>query len=108
MFKLGQKGKGNSSAQLHGNSGWRFSSSGLIRDSAGNFYGTTECGGGIGCDGYGCGAVFEVNKSGENTLYSFTGNPDGDGPSAGLTMDASGNLYGTTQVGGSSGAGTVY
>ena len=52
--------------------------------------------------------MFKLNKSGENVLYSFTGKPDGEAPAAGLTMDASGNLYGTTSVGGSSDAGTVY
>ena len=39
------------------------------------------------------------------TLYSFTGSPDGARPSAGLTVDAAGNFYGTTQSGGASGCG---
>jgi len=33
-------------------------------------------------------------------LYTFTGLADGNGPSGGLVMDASGNLYGTAQFGG--------
>ena len=47
-------------------------------------------------------------------LYNFTGGPDGAHPYAGVTMDAAGNLYGTTNVGGDSncnsghGCGTVY
>lgn len=36
-------------------------------------------------------------------LYNFTGGGDGAEPFAGLTMDASGNLYGTTYVGGYTG-----
>jgi hypothetical protein len=41
-------------------------------------------------------------------LYSFTGGADGGLPAAGLTRDASGNLYGTTLLGGASGAGVVF
>jgi len=43
------------------------------------------------------------------TLYSFT-NHSGDGanPIAGVTMDAAGNIYGTTEYGGTAGYGTVY
>lgn len=44
----------------------------------------------------------------EQTLYSFTGGADGDNPLSSLVMDASGNLYGTTFVGGLINAGVVY
>jgi uncharacterized repeat protein (TIGR03803 family) len=68
----------------------------LIRDAAGNLYGTTE-GGGVG----GYGAVFKLDTRGQETvLYSFTGSPDGAYPLAGLIRDAAGNLYGTTSSGG--------
>ena len=43
----------------------------------------------------------------ETVLYSFAGGTDGAHP-AGLVMDASGNLYGTTSGGGTSGLGTVF
>src|SRR5579871_564292 len=43
-----------------------------------------------------------------SVLYNFTGGSDGGTPLAGLVIDASGNVYGTTSVGGSSGAGTVF
>ena len=41
-------------------------------------------------------------------LHTFTGDPDGAEPFAGVTFDGSGNLYGTTFRGGSDGAGSVY
>jgi uncharacterized repeat protein (TIGR03803 family) len=44
----------------------------------------------------------------EQTLYTFTGYGDGGNPLSSLVMDASGNLYGTTFVGGQFGAGEVF
>jgi len=41
-------------------------------------------------------------------LYTFTGGNDGANPLAGLTMDGSGNLYGTAAESGIYGWGTVY
>ncbi len=86
----------------------QYPSAGLIMDSSGNFYGTTSQGG---ANGYG--TVFElVNSSGsysEKVLYSFTdSNGDGVNPEAALSMDSSGNLYGTTWGGGANSAGTVF
>jgi len=76
---------------------------GLVRDSAGNLYGTTSAGGIDGANCFeGCGVVFKVDKTGNETiLYSFTGGADGGNPVAGLLRDSAGNLYGTTQLGGS-------
>jgi uncharacterized repeat protein (TIGR03803 family) len=77
---------------------------GLVRDEAGNLYGTTETGG-----ANGAGTVFKVDKSGKETvLYSFAGGSDGANPFAGVVRDAEGNLYGTTANGGPSSAGTVF
>jgi uncharacterized repeat protein (TIGR03803 family) len=61
----------------------------------------------------GNGTVFELTKNSDGTwtesvLYSFAGGTDGATPYAGLTFDTSGNLYGTTQDGGASSAGTVF
>jgi uncharacterized repeat protein (TIGR03803 family) len=74
----------------------------LIRDAAGNFYGTTVDGGRGDCAGQGCGLVFRLNPAGKETvLYRFSGGADGAGPFLGnLIMDAAGNLYGTTDAGG--------
>jgi uncharacterized repeat protein (TIGR03803 family) len=68
----------------------------LVRDDSGNLYGTTFEGGD---SNYG--TVFKLDTTGkESVLYSFTRSPDGAYPYAGLTLDASGNLYGTTNAGG--------
>jgi hypothetical protein len=83
----------------------------VILDSAGNLYGTTKFGGGTGtlCSSSGCGVVFTIVKSGGvyKLLHSFVGT-DGAQPTAGLTLHSSGNLYGTTFEGGTSGAGVVF
>jgi uncharacterized repeat protein (TIGR03803 family) len=89
---------------------------GLIMDAAGNLYGTTTYGGSSNCIIYigtdGCGTVFELANSPtgytENVLYTFTAGSDGAYPYAGLTMDSSGNLYGTTYEGGACSLGTVF
>ncbi len=84
---------------------------GLIEDSEGNFYGTTEFGG-----ANNQGTVFELSGSGSSwtatVLYSFAGGSDGAQPHGGLLFDSAGNLYGTTNFGGSAncsnGCGTVF
>ena len=77
---------------------------GLVRDAAGNLYGTTRFG------GVGFGTVFSLDKTGKETvLYSFSGGADGGYPVYGyLVRDAAGNLYGTTSYSGTSGYGTVF
>jgi uncharacterized repeat protein (TIGR03803 family) len=72
-------------------------SSGVVRDSAGNFYGTTGFGG-----AFDYGTVFKLDTSGNETvLHSFgQGRLDGRRPLAGLVMDGSGHLFGTTYYGG--------
>jgi uncharacterized repeat protein (TIGR03803 family) len=74
----------------------------LVRDASGNFYGSTSQGGvpGGACGSNGCGVIFKVKPNGaEAVLYSFLGGTDGATPSAGLVLDGSGNLYGTTSKG---------
>jgi len=81
----------------------------LIMDAKGNLYGTTGSGGQAGCSG-GCGVVFKITKGGtETVLHTFTGGSDGGYPQfAGVVRDATGNLYGTTQLGGAHGNGVVF
>src|SRR5579885_2849737 len=83
---------------------------GVVRDSAGNLYGTTQYGGNVSaCGGNGCGVVYKLDPSGHETvLYTFTGGADGANPYAGVIRDSAGNLYGTTGFGGSADWGTVY
>jgi uncharacterized repeat protein (TIGR03803 family) len=85
---------------------------GLVFDSPGNLYGTVQFGGS--CDE--CGIAFELSPSQggswtETILYNFCSQPscvDGGLPQAGLILDDSGNLYGTTLTGGVHGVGTVF
>jgi uncharacterized repeat protein (TIGR03803 family) len=84
-----------------------------IFDKAGNLYGTAFGGGFVNdnCPA-GCGLVYELVPSNgswtEKILYSFTGLPDGSAPWAGVIFDQSGNLYGTTELGGAYGYGTIF
>ncbi|MGA7078972.1 MAG: choice-of-anchor tandem repeat GloVer-containing protein [Terriglobales bacterium] len=74
--------------------------SAVIMDGQGNVYGTTYEGGTADM-----GTVYELSPTlkgawTETILHSFTGGDDGVGPSQPLTMDAEGNIYGTTGSGG--------
>jgi uncharacterized repeat protein (TIGR03803 family) len=81
---------------------------GLTFDAAGNLYGTTFYGGAhtTSCHGYSCGTVFQLKPGNngewtETVLHSFNNDgKDGFWPTEGVTVDASGNLYGTTHAGG--------
>lgn len=86
---------------------------GVIFDSAGNLYGATAYGGNYqnACTYDGCGTIFKLSPAAsgqwtESTLYTFTGAPnDGQNPVASLVFDVAGNLYGTTESGGTYGRG---
>jgi uncharacterized repeat protein (TIGR03803 family) len=97
-----------------------FPAASLIADEAGNLYGATVLGGDVSCqlspgNPPGCGVVFKVSPSGEETvLYTFTGSTDGAWPSAALVKDSPGSLYGAAFYGsnltcnGGSGCGTIF
>jgi uncharacterized repeat protein (TIGR03803 family) len=77
----------------------------IVFDAAGNLYGVTSANGG--------GTVYQLSPNGNgswtlHTIYSFQGYPNANTPYAGLTIDASGNLYGTTNSGGANGVGAIY
>jgi uncharacterized repeat protein (TIGR03803 family) len=76
--------------------------------ASGNIYGTTALGGVV-LQG---GTVFKYDTSGNySVIYNFcakSGCADGSSPFAGLTIDAKGNLYGTTYFGGTLNKGTVF
>ncbi len=80
---------------------------GLVQGTSGDLYGTTP-GGGI----HGAGTVFKITASGTlTTLYSFcsaSGCTDGRHPITGLVQAANGDFYGTTELDGAKGGGTVF
>jgi uncharacterized repeat protein (TIGR03803 family) len=92
---------------------------GVIFDSKGALYGTTERGGGgASCPTIGCGTVFKLKPPApgltqwtEKVLYRFQGTfggGDGESPEGGLIFDGAGALHGTTLAGGNISLGTVF
>jgi uncharacterized repeat protein (TIGR03803 family) len=116
VFKLAPDGTETTLYMFAGGTDGAEPKAGLLSDRTGTFYGTTERGGGTGCvQALGCGVVFKLAPDGtETVLYRFLGGADGAFPDAALIADKSGNLYGTTNVGGianghcSLGCGTVF
>jgi uncharacterized repeat protein (TIGR03803 family) len=93
-----------------GNADGGFPQGGLVANERGDFFGVTTSDG----TGYN-GVVYELQKPTngrkswtQTTLYAFTGGNDGGVPQAGLTIDASGNLFGTTYQFGAGGNGVVF
>lgn len=89
--------------------------SGLIRDASGILYGTTGEGGAgqYSVQVYGGGGtIFKLDAAGNYTiLYNFcsqTNCSDGYRPQGGVVIDSSGNLYGTTSIGGTNNGGTMF
>jgi uncharacterized repeat protein (TIGR03803 family) len=95
----------------------------VAADADGNLYGTTSVGGTpdnpicpYNEPAPGCGTVFKLDTSGHlTTLYNFSGGSDGGDPCGTLALDPKGNLFGTTNQGGtiasglcSYGCGTVF
>ena len=112
VFKIDTAGKETVLHSFSGKDG-AYPYGGLVRDKAGNLYGTTEYGGDLQCDKYqgsGCGVAFKIDTRGKETvLHVFRGGrSDGCEPYQNLIMDEAGNLYGTTPYCGASGQGTVF
>lgn len=84
-----------------------------VFDKDGNIYGITNEGGVPGCF-EGCGTVYELSPTGggnwtEKLIHTFQSNAeDGELPTGGLLIDGAGNLYGTTQNGGTAGSGVLF
>ncbi len=79
-------------------------------DAKGNLYGTTYSGGDPHCN---CGVAFQVTPNGDGTwtyhvMHRFSYHKDGGDPYGSLTVDASGNAYGTTTHAGPYGDGNVF
>jgi hypothetical protein len=83
-----------------------FPTAGVVLDATGNVYGTTNQGGDLTCDAqHGCGTVFKLTPQPgggwtETTIYTFHGSYDGYSPYGSVTLDANGNVFGTTEFGG--------
>ncbi len=80
----------------------------VVLDAQGNMYGGTQEGGdAAACPGFGCGIIFKVTPSGQETiLHTFRG-PEGAVPNE-LMWGADGNLWGTTAGGGTHDQGTIF
>jgi len=102
VFKLNPKtGKEKVLYSFTNSTDGGFPSSGLVRDSKGHLFGTTQVG------GAGYGVVFEVTGTKETVLHSFD-NADGASPFTSPLLDSKGTLYGVTSYGGTSGNGTIF
>jgi uncharacterized repeat protein (TIGR03803 family) len=112
VFQLARSGGGWTFSSLYAFSGGADGASPLggqlAIDASGNLYGTTSSQGDAACN---CGTVFELSPSGgswqENTLYRFTGGPDGAYPDAHVRFRG-GSIFGSTCCGGAHGAGVVF
>jgi uncharacterized repeat protein (TIGR03803 family) len=109
VFKLTRTGQEEVLYTFTGGSdGWG-PTYGLIRDAAGNLYGTTAGGGDFTSCPFGCGVIYKLDTAGnESVLYTFTGGSDGWQPDSVLTRDAAGDLYGTTAIGGNFSCGSGF
>jgi len=112
VFKLDSAGNETILHTFSGQPDGSHPQAGLLRDDAGNLYGTTWDGGTGHCNnGFapGCGVIFRINSAGDYTrLHDFGPFAGGQFPSSGLIQDASGYLYGTTSGGGAGHLGVVY
>ena len=103
-YKLDTTGQETVLYSFTGGADWGTPQAGVLRDSAGNLYGTTT-GGGTANQG----VVYKLDTTGSETvLYTFTGGGDGGQPFAGVIRDSAGNLYGTTYSGGTANQGVMY
>ena len=121
VFKLTRHGSSYTKSIAHnfrGGSDGAVPLAGLVAGKVGQFYGTTQAGGGTRhippCEFYipGCGTVYELSPRGsgysERVLYAFKTKGDGAAPFSGLTVGGGGDLYGTTYYGGGHEDGTVF
>jgi len=96
--------------RFNGTSDGAYITQGVFRDSAGNLYGTAYEGGNApACNSFGCGTFYKVDTGNNfSVLFTFPGGADGIGPFAVPISDGSGNLYATTNAGGTTNGGIVF
>src|ERR1041385_1423360 len=83
----------NTLYSFQGGADGEYTDTDLVRDAAGNLYGTSVQGG-----LHASGTVWQLHPNGDgtwthNVLYNFTGGTAGSEPYKGVTLDAAGNLY---------------
>jgi uncharacterized repeat protein (TIGR03803 family) len=80
----------------------------VVLDAQGNIYGgTSEGGDASACPAFGCGIIFKITPSGQETILHTFHYTDGAAPNE-LMFDAQGNLWGTTAFGGTHDQGTIF
>jgi len=80
----------------------------VVLDAQGNIYGGTSQGGDASaCPAFGCGIIFKITPSGQETILHTFHSTDGASPNE-LMFDAQGNLWGTTAYGGTHDQGTIF
>jgi uncharacterized repeat protein (TIGR03803 family) len=122
VYELSPDGKGSWTETIiynfQGGTDGNYPQAGLVAKS-GDFYGTTGFGANTGCNGLGCGTVFELTPGQNGTwtehiLYVFQDGADGGEPGSAVAFDTADNLYGTAAIGGRLtcnppyGCGTIY
>jgi hypothetical protein len=115
VFKLARSGSGWILAPIYSFAGGTDGANPYSRATIapdGTLYGAASTGGGTGCNGVGCGAIFHLTPPltaphsavvtwNETILYRFTGASDEAHPWGDLTLDQAGSIYGTAARGGS-------
>jgi uncharacterized repeat protein (TIGR03803 family) len=103
IFKLSTTSKYIVRYSFTGGTEGSYPEAGVVRDKAGNLYGTTSSGGDLACSvagSTGCGIVFKLDTTGTLTVLHTFEATDGSYPKGGVVRDLGGNLYGTTYWGG--------
>jgi uncharacterized repeat protein (TIGR03803 family) len=106
VFKLNRNGDLKTLYTFTGGADGFLPNGPLLLDDKGDLYGDNELGGDSTCF---CGVVFKLDSKRDMTiLHTFTGGEDGATPWSGMSWGVDGNLYGTTYLGGTANAGTVF
>jgi uncharacterized repeat protein (TIGR03803 family) len=104
VFEVTWRGREKVLYAFSGGDDGSYPQGGVVRDEDGDIFGTATTGGA----GSG-GVVFEISRYGrEKVLYAFANRGDGGAPETGVIRDRDGALYGTTELFGRFGCGTIF